>query len=440
MTSQVFPQIYLEAGFDTAAPVAVAGSFILDDPVNGRLGTGQVADAISWTDITPYVRSLSTNRPATRVQGPLLTYQGATASAVLKNGDGRFDPDNAAGPYVVGGVSSIRAMIPLRIRAVFGGTEYFLFSGFADSWQDDGQNYAGHYAETTVSASDGMKILEGTNLAPLPSPAGDGELSGARVNRILDAAGWFTDHRSIADGDSEMQGTSLGDTALNLLQLTSDSELGELYVNGAGTLVFRNRNAILSESRSTTVQAVFGDQPGTVDPAGAEGPYSQAGRANDDTTLANDIQVTVAGGTMQEAQDAASIATYLFPRTWTQDGILLQSDTEGMYYAQWVLHVSSSAEDRFDTLVISPRRDPGNLFPQVLGREIGDRIQIWRRPPGVGSPVTKDCFVRGIQHVIDVGAGQWVTTWTLQSASRYGSFLVLNDATLGKLNSNSVAF
>lgn len=440
MTSQTFPQVFVEAGFPAAAPVAVAGSFILDDPVAGRLGTGEVADATTWIDITPYVRSLGTNRPATRVQGPLLTYQGATASAVLKNGDGRFDPDNLAGPYVVAGVSGVRPMVPLRVRAVFGGTDYGMFAGFADSWQDDGTNYANNYAEVTVSASDGMKILGGITLAPLGSPAGDGEQSGARINRILDAAGWFTDHRKVSDGDSPLQGTTLGDTALSLLQLTSDSEIGELYIDGTGSLVFRNRNAILSEARSNSVQAVFGDQPGTIDPDGAEGPYSQAGRANDDTTLANDIQVTVAGGTMQEAIDAASVALNLFPRTWPQDGILLQSDAEGLDYAQWVLHIAASAENRFDTLTISPRRDPGNLFPQVLGREIGDRIQVWRRPPGVGSPVTKDCFIRGIQHTVDVGAGQWVTQWTLQDASRYGGFLILDDPTFGQLNSNALAF
>ncbi len=440
MTSQTFPNVYLEAGFPAAAPVAVAGSFILDDPVAGRLGTGQVADATTWVDITPYLRSVTTNRPATRVQGPLLTYQGATASGVLKNGDGRFDPDNLAGPYVVGGLSGVRAMIPLRFRAVFGGTDYGMFSGFADSWQDDGTNYANNYAEVTVSASDGMKILGGVALAPLSSPAGDGEQSGARINRILDAAGWFTDHRKISDGDSPVQGTTLGDAALSLLQLNSDSEIGELYIDGTGHLVFRNRNAILSEARSNTVQAVFGDKPGTVDTAGTELPYATPGRANDDTTLANDIQVTVAGGTMQEATDTGSIATYLFPRTWTQDGIILQADSDALGYAQWVLHISATAEDRFDTLTIFPRRDPANLFPQVLGREIGDRIQIWRRPPGVASPVSKDCFIRGIQHTVDVGAGQWQTTWTLQSASRYGGFLILDDTTFGKLNSNSLAF
>lgn len=440
MTDQAFPRIYFEAGFRTATPVAVAGSFILDDPVNGRLGTGQVADAITWTDLTPYLRSLTTTRPATRVQGPLLTYQGATASAVAKNGDGRFDPDNLGGPYVVAGVSSVRPMVPLRWRAVFGNTEYGMFSGFADSWQDDGQNYANHYAEVTVSASDGMKILGGITLAPLNTAIGDGEQSGARVNRILDAAGWFTDHRKISGGDSPVQGTTLGDAALSLLQLTSDSEIGELYIDGTGSLVFRNRNAILAEARSNTVQAVFGDSPGTSHAAGTELAYKQPGRANDDTTLANDIQVTVAGGTMQEATDATSVGTYLFPRTWTQDGILLQADSDALGYAQWVLHISASAEDRFDTLVINPRRDPSNLFPQVLGREIGDRIQIWRRPPGVGTPVSKDCFIRGIEHQVDADAKSWVTTWTLQDASRYGGFLVLDDAVFGKLNSNALAF
>lgn len=436
-----FPRVYVEAAFYSASPVAPPRAFILDDPVRGVLSaTGQLADAPSWTDITQWVTSVVSDRPATRVQGPLLTYQGGTATVTLNNGDGRFDPDNTAGPYASGGVSNVRPMVPVRMRAVFGSAAYQVFSMFADNWADDGVNYAGHYAQVTVSATDGTKVLGGITIPALDVPAGDGELSGDRVKRILDAAGWYTDHRTIAAGNSAVQGTSLGDTALSLLQLTSDSEVGELYVDGAGNLVFRSRHAILTDTRSASPQGVFGDQPGTVEASGTEEAFTQAQRALDDTQLANDVQVTIAGGTLQEATDDASVRTFLFPRTWTQDGILLESDADALGYAQWVLYVSSDAPPRFDKLVLSPRRDPQNLFPQVLGREIGDRIQVWRRPPGVASPVTRDCFIRGIHHEINIGSGEWTTTWTLQDASRYANFLILDSATAGKLGTGVLAF
>jgi hypothetical protein len=254
-----YPQLVVEAGFIPSAPVALLGSFILDDPVYGRLDAGQLASSTVWTDISAFVRSGTVTRPSSRVQGPLITYQPGTLSVVLKNGDGRFDPDNTSSPYS----GAIRAMIPVRATAVWNGVAYPLFCGFADSWTDDGVNYGGQYAQVTLNATDGFKVLQGITLAPLGSAAGGGESSGNRIRRILTAAGWYTDKRIIAAGDTNLQGTTFGDTALNLMQLAADTEIGELYIDGAGDVVFRNRHAILADARSNTPQAIFGDLPGT---------------------------------------------------------------------------------------------------------------------------------------------------------------------------------
>jgi hypothetical protein len=446
-----YPQIFIEAGFTTAAPVSAPGTFVLGGPVTGKLDTGLLGDTTTWTDITAFLRQGTITRPSTRVQGPLLTYQAGTGSMVLDNSDGRFDPDNLAGPYVIAGASQVGAMVPLRVRATFAGTGYQVFYGFADAWQDAGTDYDEGYSEVTVTGTDGFKVLAGVTLADTSAtsgPVGAGETSGARVTRILDAASWFTDHRQIATGDSAMQGTTFGTDALSLLQLTADSETGELYIDGAGNVVFRNRHAILTDTRSTVPQGVFGDlAPGgytasyTGGYSGPELAYASVGRANDDTTLANDVQITIAGGSnAAEAASPASIRKNLFPRTYSRTGILLQSDAEALSYAQWVLVVSLAAEDRFETLTIDPLADPANLFPQVLGREIGDRIQIWRRPQNSGQVITRDCFIRGITHTVDAVAGTWQTVWTLQDATKYAGFLILDSASLGKLGTGALAF
>ncbi len=57
-------------------------------------------DRSIWSDISPYVRSGTVDLTSTRTAGPLIEYEAGTASLVLKNGDGRFDPDNLHGPYV----------------------------------------------------------------------------------------------------------------------------------------------------------------------------------------------------------------------------------------------------------------------------------------------------------------------------------------------------
>jgi hypothetical protein len=154
----------------------------------------------------------------------------------------------------------------------------------------------------------------------------------------------------------------------------------------------------------------------------------------------NDIQATRTGGTMQEVTDAASVSKYKFPRTYPRTDLILQNDSDALNWAQWVLHVSKDVPDRFDTLAVDPQADPANLWPQVLSREIGDRIQVWARPAGVASPVSRDCFIAGITHAWDSVASSWLTTWVLQDATKYGSFLVLDHAVLGQLDSNAVAF
>jgi hypothetical protein len=432
-----YPQVIVEAAFDAAAPVAPPGTLILDDLVNGLLNAGILGDATTWTDLTAYLRSAAITRASTRVQGPLRTYQAGTAAITFDNASGDFDPANNAGlftPY-------LQPMLQIRVRAIFGGTTYYLFSGFADAFTETPVEYDAGWSEVTVSATDGFKVLAGITL-PATVSQGGGEQSGDRAARILTAAQWFTDHRRLDAGNSAVQGTAYGDTALGLLQLTADTEIGELYIDGAGNVVFRERLAILSDTRSAVPQAVFGDSPGTADPEGTELACAAISRATDDTTLANDVQITAAGSAnMQQARDVASIAAYLFPRSYARSDVLTESDSEALLYAQWVLAVSLTGQNRFDTITLDPAADPAGLFPQVLGREIGDRIMVYRRPQNSATVIAKPCFIRGVTHGIDVGAGTWQTVWDLDDATQYTGFLILDDAAKGKVSSgNKLAY
>ena len=576
-----FPQLFLEAGFAPPSPIGLLGAFILNDVVNGVLDTGLIDAIVRWTDITAQALTITMTRPSTRVQGPLNAYQAGTLTAVLDDSDAQFDPDNKASPYW----PNLLPMVPVRLRAVSGGIEYFLFSGFADGWMPSQVTYEGGYAELTLSAADGFKILQGQTLAPITA-AGAGELSGARVTRILNSAGWYTDHRRIAAGDTALQATTYGSDALSLLQLTSDSEIGELYIDGAGNLVFRNRHAPLTDTRSAVSNGLFGDAPqgnlippadgsfevaltgnwggfvnvtslaqstaqawdGThslavaiaaagntqwiygpqlaaaagetyvlsfafwapaaglstdkviafwaqaggagngsanvavnfaaigggwnyvqssvIPPAGTatvqlwwtynasaastayldavswslqyEYPYASYSRASDDTQLASDVQITRPGGTLQEASDSVATAKFLFPRTYARTDVLLLDDPTALTYAQYVLQLSRNTENRVEQMSLDPLADAVNLLPQILGRDIGDRIQARLRPAST-APFTRDEFVRGITHAIDCIAGTWLTTWALQDASRYTGF-ILDDAVRGKLDTSTVGY
>jgi hypothetical protein len=215
----VFPQVIVEAGFVPTAPGIAGTDLLLDDPVFGLLDTGTLAADDTWTDISIYVQSGTITRQSTRQQGPLVVYQGGTCSLVLNNSDGRFDPQNLAGPYVSAGVTQVRPMIPVRVRAIYNGISYYLFSGFADSWIPPPDNFGPNYDQTVLAASDAFKILNGINLAA-GGAVGGNELTGARVNRILTAAGWYSSARNksvIAAGDSRMQATTYGSSPLSLM-------------------------------------------------------------------------------------------------------------------------------------------------------------------------------------------------------------------------------
>ena len=433
----ILPDIFIEAGFTPANPVQPALVIRLNSGTAGLLNTNILAVDNVWYDLTSDVISFAVNRPSTRQQGPLYNYQAGTATILLDNSAGTYDPDNAASPFA----GLLAPMIPLRVRANFGSLAYPVYSGFTDGWFPADVTYSGDYAELTVSATDGFKVLAGINL-PAVTITGVSADTGARVKDILTRAGWYTsaEKQLVDTGSSTLQGTTLGSDALSIMQLAIDSEIGQLYINGAGAVVFRARRALVNDTRSNTVQAVFGDIPGTVHSAGTELACSTVSRAIDDTLIANDIQATRTGGALQEVQDTASQARYLFPRTYSRTDLILQDDLTTLNWAQWVLYVGKTGESRINSITIDPHVDPFDLWPQVLGREIGDRIQIWERPAGVASPLTKDCFISGISHDWNTANATWRTTFTLQDATKYGSFLTLDNPTLGQIDHNAFVF
>lgn len=418
------PTLLIEGAFGATG---TSNLLELNDPTRGKLGTGTLGSGLGgsvYVDITPYARSFSTRRGATRADGPVLRYEAGTASVVLRNDDRRFDPTNLSGPYVSGGATQVQPMRSVRIRATWAGTTYEVWRGYADSWDIGYAN--NRYSEVTLNATDAFKVFQAYSRIAVGA-VGAGEDSGARIGRVLDSVSWQSTDRVVATGDTTLQATTLEGVALDELQLVAESELGELFMDGGGRVVFRNRHAVLTDSRSNTSQATFG--------AGGL-PYQDVTLAYDDTTLVNVAQVTREGGTTQSASDATSVAAYL-THTATEDGLLIQTDAEALSLAQFLVFIGKDPELRFTQMVVKPQRDPANLWPQVLGREVGDRITVELDPPGGGTTISRDVFIRGVEH--DSRPGEWTTTWTLQSATKYAGF-VLNNATLGQLNFNALSY
>lgn len=417
-----FPEVRVEIAF--AYEVALAGSFILDASL---LDTGTLA-ADYFVDVAQWVEKLSTQRGVSRHDGVYARAQAGRATVVLDNGDRRFDPTNLAGPYVQAGRTEIVPMRAFRLQATWAGVAYDIWRGFADEWRLDYSN--ADVAATTLTGTDGTKVVSNYD-SVAGAAVGAGETTGVRINRILDNAGWAAAERDIDTGLTTVQSTDLANNAWTEILLTADTEIGEVYFDAMNRIVFRNRHAPLNEARSATPQAIFGCDP-------AELGYDSVDVANDDTQVRNIIRISRVGGTVQTIQDADSIAEYQ-RKTWGRSDLIMQTDTEAADYAAYVLSFSKAATLRFDSIRIIPTTDPDLLWPQVLGRELGDRITVKFTPPGGGAIIERDAFIRGIKH--DVAApGRWVTAWTLQDADAQLSFMVLDHASLGVLDANSLAY
>jgi hypothetical protein len=130
--------VTVEIGFSTTA-----GSGTV--PINSTLAS------ITWTDVTQYVRELSTSRGRSN---ELDTYSAGSCQVLLDNRTRLFDPENTAGTYY-GKLTPLR---PIRIRVTpAGGTIRSIFFGFIDQWP---QAYSyPNEATVTVTASDAFKVL-----------------------------------------------------------------------------------------------------------------------------------------------------------------------------------------------------------------------------------------------------------------------------------------
>jgi hypothetical protein len=234
-----------------------------------------------------------------------------------------------------------------------------------------------------------------------------------------------------------LQATTLDGDALDEAQNVMHTETGEFYCDENGFMFFRGRQRMLTDARSATPQATFGSNR-----AGGELPYvGVPGLSKDTEQLVNLISATRNGGAEQVAEDTTSTQRYL-DHKWEETGLLLQTDADVASWAGYVLHFDHLPEFRFTSLDIDPRLDEANLYPQVLGRKFGDRITVVRRPPSSpwGTIVdSKDVFIRTIEHTWVRKGFQWKTSWGLQPVDKL-SYLILNNATNGKLNQNALFF
>ena len=257
-----------------------------------------------------------------------------------------------------------------------------------------------------------------------------GQLSGARIASLLTFAGSRAADRT-GRRPVHLQGTSLGQGALTEIQTVTATEGPALFFQaGDGTATFYDRNHILTGTALTS-QVTIGE---------TGEPYELAGTTvdMDDLQVWNITPVARANGVTVQASDPVSVARY-GPRTLTGGTALqMQTDAAAADLANYLLVRYANPVIQPHAIQINPHDDPTNLFPQVLGRQLLDRVTVTRTAPGGGTAWSQQANIIAVAHAIDPTAG-WQTTWTL-SPYEAVPFLILDNATYGLLDTDRLYF
>jgi len=411
-----FPQLGVSIDFTNGAQF-ITTAFTLDSATKGILGTAQLADADDRVDISDITLQVAIRRGRNRI---LDKFEAGTATVVLQDNLGYFNPSNSSSPY-------FGQLIPLRkiqIFADFNGTRYPLFYGFI-------QQYLTHFAvgvndinTVTLQCTDGFRLLNNVAFTTL-SGAAAGDYSGTRVTQLLNAASWPTAARQIDSGSSTLQndpGTA-NRNMLDALQLVADkSENGGFFIDSAGNAVFYSRDTMAKKPGGSPL--VFTDTGTGIDYQGVE-------VANDDTLLLNDVTVQRLSGTAQRVQDTTSQNTY-FVHSGIRSDILVQTDTEALDQANMTLATRKDASVRISAVVL-------NLFDSSaptrvaagLDADLFDAIRVTKTMSG-STTITKNLLVQGVQY--DITKNSFVAKLLTNEPTIAG--FVLDSTTTGVLDSS----
>lgn len=237
-----------------------------------------------------------------------------------------------------------------------------------------------------------------------------GERTGTRADRILDAIAWPSADTDLSTGET-FCGDWLPDSgsALAALRELEDAEQGLCFISGRGYLTFRDRQWQMTNTRSVNAQVVF-DDDGT---AVAYAAVSVDGNHIDH--IRNQVTVTWPGGTVT-VKDATSITAY-GSQSDSVNANPLPSTASFLarQLANFRLRIRKDPATRVPAIEIKPRADMATSFA-VATLEIGDRVQVIRRPNGATDPISKFCQVQGIEH--QMSADDWTIRLYLAPAPK----------------------
>ena len=406
----------VNAYINFSSGAAFAQAMILDQ---GILGTNVLADSAAViVDVSDVINSITTTR-GRNAQADQFQTGSLSLRIVDQNGD--FNPQNPASPYY----TLLSPMRKVQITATYSGVTYPVFQGYITSYTTTTPLTANDVVYTTITAVDAFRLAQNAQIATV---TGSGvQLSGARINAILDSIAWPNSMRDVDTGLTTLQadpGTQR--TALAAMQTVETSEYGALYVDASGNFVFQDR--------TVTATSVLGTPTVFID-TGAGIGYSNAVWVLNDTLIYNQANVTRAGGAVQTASNAASIEQY-FLHSYNQQNLLMQTDAAALDYAEAYVASRAQTSVRCDAITLDLYTASYNSgIIAGLSLDFFDPITVTTTQPG-SSTLTKTLQIFGVGMTIT--PNQWRVTFTTLEPI-IDSF-ILDDAIYGLLDTGVLSY
>ena len=355
---------------------------------------------IDATDVSGESVSVSVSRGKARDLGRVSAGQ---LQASFRNDDRQFDP-TTPGPR--------RDLVIPRKPITVTVDGFQVFGGFVDDWNFNYQ--PGGFSTASLDASDGFSLL-----ARQGNSGGTAveELSGARVERVLDQAtvNWSATDRDIATGQTTLEAGVVDGNALEYLLKIADSESSLLFIDGDGVLRFQNR---LVQPLTNALQ--FTDEGGGI-------PYQQIAISYGTEELVNRAVIESSAGT-RVREDASSQTTYGI--TERNLDTLLSSTAQLEALGDYLVFRYKEPEFRIEAVTVNVRALSDDDVDSVLGLELGDQADVIFRPSNQGLTIALRNRVIGVDH--DVSIDQHFVTFKFESLPF--AFFVLDDAVFGKLD------
>lgn len=373
-------------------------------------------------------------------------FQAGACSLVLRNNNREFDPSNTGSPFFDILRPRRQLVVVAYRKSNVAATFTVLFTGYIEGWPQTWTATTGSVelvahdllsvlAQSTTSPSLGVVILDDPLFGQLDRWQLAGEMpqqsTGQRIGSLIGLAGVTSN--VIATGVMQMAGVEPSGDVLALCQEAESVEAGFLFVDRQGSIVFLDRHSRFRNSRLGTIQATFTD--------------SQYSGLQVDYTLAqmwNDVRCSrqsLGEGDdpmVHTVTDDTSISE--FGRRVHEETLPFISEADAEACALFFLDRYHDPQQRPTPITIKPRKNMDVLFLQVARRELLDRIQIVRTPLGIPPAQTFTGLIEQLEHRIT--NTEWDCTIGISpiDVDEAQNYLILDDATLGQLNQELLAY